>query len=332
MKEKNEVEQIFSAFYKMVETQFQTKISILRTDNGTEYFNKILGNFLTEKGILHQSTCPDTPEQNGVAERKNRHLLETARAMMFYMQIPKYLWGDAILTASYLINRMPTKILNYITPLQSFKKFFPDSRIHSDLPLKIFGCTAYVHISKRCRSKLDPRAEKCVFLGYPPNKKGYKCFNPFTKRVYITMDVLFVENIPYFSQNLIQGENLVESNFWETIEPLPKTFDTDIKEINPIIVKSEIGLSDEEMLRLIKNRNNLELVVYSRKNVAERVRDHVIIPVPSQLPALDNGSSNIPGNSSSSIPILNSNSDPKPTPELAPGNLEVDNLTIALRK
>ena len=86
------------------------------------------------------------------------------------------------------------------------------------------------------------------------------------------------------------------------------------------------------MLRLIKNRNDLEPVVYSRKNVAERVRDHVIIPVPSQLPALDNGSSNIPGNSSSSIPILNSNSDPKPTPELAPGNLEVDNLPIALRK
>ena len=201
------------------------------------------------------------------------------------------------------------------------------------MPLKIFGCTVFVHLPKRLRSKLDPRAEKCIFLGYPPNKKGYKCFNPITKRCYISMDVSFIENTPYFSKNFIQGENCVEEqNFWETVEPLPKTFDTDIKEINPIIVKSEIGLSDEEMLRLIKNRNNLEPVVYSRKNVAERVRDHVIIPVPSQLPTLDNGSSNIPGNSSSSIPILNSNSDPKPTPELAPGNLEVDNLPIALRK
>lgn len=79
--------------------------------------------------------------------------------------------GDAILTASYLINRMPTKILQYITPLESSKKSFPESRINSALPLKIFGCTAYVHIPKRSRSKLDPRAEKCIFLGYPPNKK-----------------------------------------------------------------------------------------------------------------------------------------------------------------
>lgn len=93
MKEKSEVEHIFTDFYKMIETQFQTKISILRTDNGTEYFNNTLENFLIEKGILHQSTCPDTPEQNGIAERKNKHLLEIARAMMFYMHIPKYLWG-----------------------------------------------------------------------------------------------------------------------------------------------------------------------------------------------------------------------------------------------
>lgn len=129
------------------------------------------------------------------------------------MHIPKYLWGDAILTASYLINRMPTKILQYITSLECLKRSFPESRINSALPLKIFGCIAYVHIPKRSRSKLDPRAEKCIFLGYPPNKKGYKCFNPITKRVYSTMDVTFLENTPYFSKNLIQWENLVEPNF-----------------------------------------------------------------------------------------------------------------------
>ena len=123
--------------------------------------------------------------------------------MMFYMNIPKYLWGDARLTASYLINRMPTKILQYTTPFECLKKVFPESRINSKLPLKIFGCTAYVRIPKRSRSKLDPRAEKCVFVGYTPNKKGYKCFNPLTKRFYTTMDVPFMENIPYFTKNLL---------------------------------------------------------------------------------------------------------------------------------
>ena len=70
MKAKSEVDKIFKNFYKLIENQFQTKISILRTDNGKEYFNQYLGEFLTEKGIQHQSTCQDTPQQNGIAERK----------------------------------------------------------------------------------------------------------------------------------------------------------------------------------------------------------------------------------------------------------------------
>ena len=125
---------------------------------------------------------------------------------MFYMNIPKYLWGDAILTASYLINRMPTKILQYTTPQGCLKKVLPKSRINSELPLKIFGCTAYVHIPKRSTSKLDPRAEKCVFVGYTPNKKGYKCFNPLIKRFYTTMDVSVEYNvcIVYYLSLLIQ--------------------------------------------------------------------------------------------------------------------------------
>ena len=86
--------------------------------------------------------------------------------------------GCVILIASYLINKMPTKVLQYTTPLECLKNVFPKSRINSELPLKIFGCTAYVHIPKMLRSKLDPRAEKCVFLRYTNNKKGYKCFNP----------------------------------------------------------------------------------------------------------------------------------------------------------
>ena len=91
MREKSEVERIFKEFYRMIENQFQTKINILRSNNGIEYFNKVLDTFSNEKGILHQFSCSDTPEQNGIAERKNKHLLEVARAMMFYMNIPKYL-------------------------------------------------------------------------------------------------------------------------------------------------------------------------------------------------------------------------------------------------
>ena len=91
MKYKSDVAQIFKSFYTFIEIQFQVKISIFKTDNGTEYFNTCLGKFLKEEGIHHISTCRDTPQQNGIAEHKNRHLLEVARSLMFSMHMPKYL-------------------------------------------------------------------------------------------------------------------------------------------------------------------------------------------------------------------------------------------------
>lgn len=150
MSAKSEVESLFKIFYQMVMTQFRTTISILRTDNGTEYYNQLLGSFLTEKGILHQSTCRTTPQQNGIAERKNRHLLEVSRALCFSMHVPKYLWGEAVLTASYLINRLPTRVLNYTTPLNCFKKMYLTVHIFSDIPLRVFGCTTFVHLPIQC--------------------------------------------------------------------------------------------------------------------------------------------------------------------------------------
>ena len=75
----------------MIENQFQTRIGILHSDNGTEYFNEHLGEYLNDKGIFHQFTCQNTPQQNGIAEWKNKHFLEVARAIMFYIHIPKYL-------------------------------------------------------------------------------------------------------------------------------------------------------------------------------------------------------------------------------------------------
>ena len=108
----------------MVQTQFHKNIQILRSDNGREYFKNALGQFFLEKGIVHQSSCIDTPQQNDLVERKNKHLLEEARALLFTNQVPKYLWGEAVLTATYLINRMPNKVLNFETSFDFFISFF----------------------------------------------------------------------------------------------------------------------------------------------------------------------------------------------------------------
>ena len=163
---KTEVKDIVQQFHSMIHTQFGVKIAILRTDNGTEYFNSYLTEFLRSQGTIHQSSCSYTPQQNGIAERKNRHLLEVARALMFSTNVLKYLWGDAVLTAAYLINRVPSKLLSFQTPVKIFSKCFPETRLLGNLPLKTFGCTCFVLVPSQFRTKLDARAQKCIFLGY----------------------------------------------------------------------------------------------------------------------------------------------------------------------
>ena len=103
----------------MIQNQFQTDIQILRTDNGTKYFNSILGPYLKDHVIIHQSSCVGTPQQNGIAEKKNRHLLEVARSLMFTTHMPKRFLGEAILTTAFLINWMPSRIPNMKTPLDT---------------------------------------------------------------------------------------------------------------------------------------------------------------------------------------------------------------------
>ena len=108
-----------------------------------------------------------------------------------------------------------------------FSKIFSRITNSTNLPSKIFGCIVYVHIPSKDRSKLDPRAEKYIFIGYAPKKKGYKCFNPKTRKTVISMDVTFLEKQPFFQKISLQGDNIrEEGKFWDVISnPLPKTID-----------------------------------------------------------------------------------------------------------
>ena len=116
MKERSEVFEIFKKLCVEDKTQFGHSICILRSDNAKEYFSIHFSNYLQASGILHQSSCSHTPQQNGVAERKNHHLLEIARCLLLHMNIPRPFWRDAILTACFFINRMPSSILHGATP------------------------------------------------------------------------------------------------------------------------------------------------------------------------------------------------------------------------
>nr|KYP52187.1 Retrovirus-related Pol polyprotein from transposon TNT 1-94 [Cajanus cajan] len=141
MKNRSELFNIFLSFYSEIKTQFGKVIRILRSDNAKEYFSDCFKSFMASHGILHQSSCPHTPQQNGVAERKHRHIVDTARTLLLNANAPPKLWGDAVLTAGYLINRMPSSVLNDQVP---HSLLYPLDPLYSVHP-RVFGCTCFVH-------------------------------------------------------------------------------------------------------------------------------------------------------------------------------------------
>jgi hypothetical protein len=145
-----------------------------------------------------------------VAERKNGHLLNVTRTLLFQKNVPKHYWGEALLTSAYLINRLPSKTLGNISPAETLSKAYPDFHISQGLTPRIFGCIAFVHIPAHNRDKLDPRALKCIFIGYSPTQKGYKCYHPTSKKTFVSKDVTFDEDANLYSKTICTqgGEHL----------------------------------------------------------------------------------------------------------------------------
>jgi transposase InsO family protein len=204
LKDRSQLFSVFQSFYAEISNQFNAKLLAFRTDNAREYLDSAFQQFLESRGIIHQTSCVRTPQQNGIAERKNGPILTIARALMLQMNVPKIFWADAVLTASYLLNRMSSRILKSKSP---FEMFFPGKNPFS-VPPRVFGCVSFVHNHSPNRDKLDPRAHKCIFLGYSRTQKGYRCYSPSLRKHFVSADVTFFEDIPYYSP---QGRQLQES-------------------------------------------------------------------------------------------------------------------------
>ena len=198
MKSKSEVNLLFQNFHKMVCSQYNAQVQVLRSENEGEYLSFELKRYLEAHGTIHQTTCSDTPQQNGVAERKNRHLLKIVRALLIEAHMPLSYWGHALTFATYLINRVPSNTIDFRTPSQALIEAIV-APVGSNLPPHVFGCVAFVHLHKHQRNKLTPRALRCVFLGYAAYQKGYRCYHPLSKQMFVTMDVVFHEDSMYFS-------------------------------------------------------------------------------------------------------------------------------------
>ncbi|CAL8998661.1 unnamed protein product [Prunus brigantina] len=188
MQYKSEVFGIFKKFKAMVELQSGYKIKRLRSDRGGEYTSLEFLKFCEDVGLERQLTVAYSPQQNGVAERKNRTILEMSKAMMNEKKLPYMFWGEAVNTAVYIQNRCPTKALENTTPFEAFSGRRPGIK-----HLKVFGSICFCHVPSQLRSKLADSAVKCILVGYGKCEKGYRVYNLQTKKITVSRSVIFDE-------------------------------------------------------------------------------------------------------------------------------------------
>ena len=147
-------------------------VKVLRSDNGEEYTSDKFTKFCADKGILHEFTVPYCPQQNGVAERLNRTIMEGARSMLYQAKLPLDFWAEGCSTVVYLHNRSPTTASKDKIQFQRLFCRRPDIS-----NLRVFGCVSYVHDPDNQRRKLDAKTHRAIFVGYPPGVKGYKLYD-----------------------------------------------------------------------------------------------------------------------------------------------------------
>ncbi|KAL1222421.1 Retrovirus-related Pol polyprotein from transposon TNT 1-94 [Cardamine amara subsp. amara] len=185
--DKAQVGKTLKNYITLISRQFDKKIKMVRSDNGTEF--TCLTTEFCAQGIVHQTSYVGTPQRNGRVERKHRHILNVARALLFQASLAIKFWGETILAAAYLINRTPSTMLKRKTPYEI---------LYGSVPpydnLRVFGCLAFAHNQKRDGDKFCSRSRQCVFLGYPFDKKGWTLYDLDKDELFVSRDIVFVEN------------------------------------------------------------------------------------------------------------------------------------------
>lgn len=233
IRNKSEAIEKFQQFKSMAEKQTGKAIKKLRTDNGLEYCSADFEKILRENGIVHQKTAPYTSQQNGVAERFNRTIMDKVRCMLADADLSKQFWAEAVSTATYILNRIPCRASGKKTPEELRSNKTPNLS-----SMRVFGCRAMVHVPDANRRKLDDKSTECIFLGFSDESKAYRMYNKATKKIIVSRDVIFME-APRIEVKDFSNE---EDNYFYCILPVEAENTNVIEE--PL---SEVELVEEEI-------------------------------------------------------------------------------------
>eukprot|EP00731_Ephydatia_muelleri_P005270 Em0002g1446a len=235
MKRKSEAFDKFKEFGRCSTNECGLSIGIFRSDNGGEYISKEFEKFLLDKGIHHELSAPYSPAQNGVAERINRNLMESARTMMAQAGLSDKYWAEAVVTGTYLRNRVPTRSFKEkTTPFEKWYEKKPDLS-----HLRVFGCMAYAYIRDANRKdKLSKKAEKLRFIGYSLQTKAYRLINDDTGKIIVRRDVIFNESD--FQYDSTTGTGITFKRDEVVIQEIPKEVEW------PEQVQEEVELEQEQ--------------------------------------------------------------------------------------
>ena len=188
LRKKNEALDAFRKFKTLVENQLGRRIRKLRTDNGGEYTGDDFENCLSEHGIIHETSLPYTPQQNGVSERMNRTVVEMARTLLIHSNLHASFWVEAVNTAIYLRNRSPSSSIENNTPYQNFYGKLPTLSY-----IRVFGCKCYAKVLNKSVHKWSNKTEKCVLMGYSETSKAYRLWSLEKEHIIESIDVVFDE-------------------------------------------------------------------------------------------------------------------------------------------
>ncbi|GKE18184.1 zinc finger, CCHC-type containing protein [Tanacetum coccineum] len=172
---KDEAFDTFKEYKKMIENELKTTLKMLRTNQRGEVTSNEFTQYCKENGIAQQLTAPYLPQQNGVVERRNMTIMSTTRCMMKATNMPQNFWVEAVRHAIYILNSVPTKALEDITPYEAIKQRKPNLE-----NLRVFGCIAYAKVPSQHLTKLDDKSSKMVYLGNELGSKAYRLFDPTT--------------------------------------------------------------------------------------------------------------------------------------------------------